>query len=119
MKHTIVRGESVVSCSCGLWNSEHVDRLTRARAALRHLKAVNADPRTGEEMPPAPPVAQCPDRKSAGGCEDEGDGTCRYCGVSLTVCLACGGIGYHRNGCASIEPIGEGGFEADPSKRFA
>lgn len=28
-------------------------------------------------------VAQCPDRKSAGGCADDGDDCCRYCGVDL------------------------------------
>lgn len=50
------------------------------------------------------PVAQCPDRKGPGGCEDEGDGACRYCGVSLSECPTCHGVGYHVAGCAEVDP---------------
>jgi hypothetical protein len=41
------------------------------------------------------------DHENAGGdlCTDDGTGTCGVCGVALTKCDACDGIGYHRELC--------------------
>lgn len=35
-------------------------------------------------------------------CAPGSNGCCRGCGVDLEPCEACGGIGYHRPGCAEI-----------------
>lgn len=32
-------------------------------------------------------------------CTDDGCGMCTECGVALTTCTVCGGIGYHRDLC--------------------
>ena len=43
-------------------------------------------------------------------CADGGDGCCRACGVSMTTCEECGGVGYHRVAppCPYVERNGEG-----------
>lgn len=33
-------------------------------------------------------------------CRDSGRGVCRSCGVALTTCETCRGVGYHREDCA-------------------
>lgn len=35
-------------------------------------------------------------------CHDDGNGFCLTCGVEMTVCNVCNGIGYHREGCTLI-----------------
>lgn len=34
-------------------------------------------------------------------CHEEPDGFCLTCGVEMTVCNVCHGIGYHREGCSA------------------
>ncbi len=55
------------------------------------------------------PVQECQGRRdfqhghgyaaTGGPCLDDDTGCCRFCGVSLTLCETCGGVGYHRDGC--------------------
>jgi len=35
-------------------------------------------------------------------CADDGSGTCRECGVSMSRCDECGGTGYHRPACREM-----------------
>lgn len=45
------------------------------------------------------------DHASAAGekCHGGEDGLCQTCGVDMTTCAVCGGIGYHRAGCAESD----------------
>jgi hypothetical protein len=45
------------------------------------------------------------EHQSAAGaaCLDGGDGACVLCGVEMTTCNVCGGIGYHRENCRLSE----------------
>lgn len=81
--HVVTKGEAGganATCSCG-WSVEADTIRERARATLAHLKERNAHPRTGREMLPG--LAQCPDRHGEGGCSDDGEGFCLYCGLDL------------------------------------
>lgn len=42
-------------------------------------------------------------RAAGSACTDRGDGLCEHCGVILEQCPECGGVGYHRVGCADGE----------------
>ncbi len=59
---------------------------------------------------------------SGGGlCTDDGSGCCDSCGVAMSECPTCGGIGYHFNGCADgdddIETIHAHNEAQYPSRR--
>jgi len=46
------------------------------------------------------------DVHSVGGvgiCYDSRDGTCYVCGVYMTLCLHCSGIGYHYLDCVELD----------------
>jgi hypothetical protein len=50
-----------------------------------------------------PTVAHQNHESAAGAlCRSEGDGLCADCGVEMTVCNVCSGIGYHRGGCPTM-----------------
>lgn len=36
-------------------------------------------------------------------CKDDGSGCCGTCGVSLSTCDSCTGVGYHRPDCPQLE----------------
>lgn len=45
------------------------------------------------------------DRAAGALCTDDGDGLCATCGVALTECGVCHGIGYHRTGCPDSDDV--------------
>jgi hypothetical protein len=48
--------------------------------------------------------------KAAGAlCVWDTRGLCVYCGVTESDCETCGGVGYHRDGCADADAYAEGG----------
>jgi hypothetical protein len=52
-------------------------------------------------------------------CQDDGTGCCGICGVAMSVCNECGGIGYHRDLCAeSDETIALESVRADLDVRL-
>ena len=78
-----------------------------ARVPAREALPVAVTVTVGDDAMPI----DCAEAHSAAAgdlCEDGGDGCCRICGVSMTECDECEGVGYHREDCPYIERNGEG-----------
>lgn len=78
-----------------------VSALHGAPTVARHADHAIIRYPTGGEYRLTLPV----DHQSAAGeaCADDGTGMCRGCGVALTTCGVCGGIGYHSANCRESE----------------